>query len=175
MRFLVLLLAAASLHADVADSAPGGFTVKIVTPIQAAPDVVYQRFMNVGEWWNSQHTYSRDAHNLSIEPKVNGCFCEKLPNGGGVRHLQIVYLDPNKAVRLVGGLGPFQAMAVKGVMTIELAHANGATKFSLTYNVGGYFEKGLDTVAPMADGMLKEQVARLKSYIETGSPVPAAK
>jgi uncharacterized protein YndB with AHSA1/START domain len=176
MRFFILILAAASLRADVTDSAPSGFTIKSTWMIKASPDEVYKRLMNnVGDWWNPQHTWSRDAHNLSIEPKINGCFCEKLPNNGGVRHLEIVYLDPGKTVRFSGGLGPFQSMAVTGVLTIQLTPGDGITRLSLVYTVGGYFEKGLDTIAPSADLMLKEQFTRLQSYVETGSPAPAKK
>ena len=174
MKWLFTIIAlSASLHAEVADSGPAGFTIKSTWTIRAAPDEVYKRLMNnVGDWWNPEHTWSRDAHNLSIEARINGCFCEKLPNNGGVRHLQVIYLDPGKTVRFSGGLGPFQSMAVNGVMTIQLTPGEGGmTKLSLTYTVGGYFEKGLDTIAPGADGMLKEQFGRLKSYVETGSPV----
>ena len=44
----------------------------------------------------------------------------------------------------------------------------------MTYNVGGYMSGGLNTWADPVNKVLTEQVARLKSYVETGSPVPAA-
>ena len=72
-------------HADVLDSAANGFTVKTTLTIQATPEDVYKRLVHdVGEWWNPQHTFSGDAHNLSIDDKADGCFCEKLANGGSV-------------------------------------------------------------------------------------------
>jgi hypothetical protein len=177
MRLLVLLLAAGvALHAEVADSAANGFTIKSTWTVNAPPDVVYKNLMNVGDYWNPQHTFSGNAHNLSIEARVPGCFCEKLPNGGGVRHLEVVYLVPGKVIRLVGGLGPMQALAVNGSMTIQLAPVDpSSTKISLTYAVEGYMEKGLNTFAPMADAMLKEQFTRLKTFTETGSAVEAKK
>ena len=152
----------------MADSNATEFTVKQSWTLAAAPEAVYQRFLSVGDWWNSAHSWSGDAHNLSIEPKINGCFCEKLPkSGGAVRHLEVVYLDPGKVIRLAGGLGPLQALAVNGTMTVQFAAAEGGgTKLSLTYAVGGYLDKGLNTIAPMVDAMLKEQFGRLQSYIE---------
>src|ERR1700734_3347887 len=86
-----VLLSVAPLHAAVADSAANGFTVKLELNIQAPPQQVYGSLVhNVGDWWNSMHTFSGDAHNLSIDDKAMGCFCEKLADGGSVRHLEVV-------------------------------------------------------------------------------------
>src|SRR5882762_1709352 len=102
----VLMLAPVCSPAEVADSSANGFTVKMIMTIQAPPADVYRRFVrNVGDWWSSDHTYSHDAHNLSIEEKPMGCFCEKLPNQGGVRHLEVVSLFPGKAIGMTGALG----------------------------------------------------------------------
>ncbi len=30
-----------------------------------------------------------------------GCFCERLPNQGGVRHMEVVYLDPGKVLAML--------------------------------------------------------------------------
>ena len=54
--------------AEVVDSSSNGFTVTLAIAIQAPPADVYSRLIhNVGDWWSSAHTYSGDAHNLSIE------------------------------------------------------------------------------------------------------------
>ncbi len=96
--------------AEVADSASNGFTLKTTIQIQAPPDTVYRRLIQVGDWWDPAHTFSGDAKNLSIDEKPTGCFCEKLANGGGVRHLEVVFLAPGKRLVLSGGLGPLQSM-----------------------------------------------------------------
>ena len=80
---LASALAAAGVHADVADSAAGGFTVKVALNVQASPADVYQRLIHVGDWWSSEHTFSLDAHNLSIDVRPMGCFCEKLERKAG--------------------------------------------------------------------------------------------
>jgi len=84
---IALVLAASPnlVSAEVIDSASSGFTVKTTLTIGASPDDVYRRLIrNVGDWWDPAHTYSGNSHNLSIEEKPMGCFCEKLPNQGGV-------------------------------------------------------------------------------------------
>lgn len=164
---LALTMAAALAPAEVADSAPGGFTVRIILNIQAPPGDVYRRLIrNVGEWWSAEHTFSHDAHNLSIEEKVMGCFCEKLPEGGGVRHMQVIYLAPGKTVVLSGGLGPLLTQAVTGTMQIQLSPAEGGTKVGVTYAVAGYMPAGLNAWAKPVDGVLTEQFTRLKNYTE---------
>jgi len=155
-----------SAWAEVADSSANGFTVKVTSQLQAAPADVYARIIKVGEWWDSSHTYSQDAHNLSIEERAGGCFCEKLPNGGGVQHMEVVLLIPGKLLRLRGGLGPLQGMATAGSMTFTLTPATGGTKLDLTYAVVGYSAQGLTSIAPAVDHVLSDQIARLKTYVE---------
>ncbi len=167
----VLLLVAGFARTEVADSASSGFTVKTTVTINAAPDDVYRRLVhNVGDWWNPSHTYSHDAHNLSIEEKPMGCFCEKLPGGGSVRHMEVVFFAPSKALGLTGAMGPLQSIAASGNMRFELSPADGGTKLDLTYAVAGYFPAGMNTWAAPVDSVLKEQLTRLKNYVERGDP-----
>ncbi len=156
--------------AEVADSSATGFTVKATLSIQAAPDEVYRRLIRIGDWWDSEHTFSSDAHNLSIEEKAGGCFCEKLPNGGGVRHLEVLFVAPGKVLRMGGGLGPLQGIAANGSMTIKLTPADGGTKLETTYAVAGYLPAGMNTLAAPVDLVLTNQFVRLKNYIERGDP-----
>jgi len=130
----------------------------------------YQKLIDVGDWWNSGHTYSGDAHNLRIEEKAGGCFCEKLAGGGSVHHMSVLYFQPGKMLRLGGGLGPLQGIASAGSMTIQLSAANGATKLDMTYSVAGYFPAGMNTWAAPVDSVLTEQFTRLKNYVERGDP-----
>ncbi len=172
---LAVLLATAAppgAVAEVVDSAANGFTVKLSLNIQGAPDGVYRQLLRPADWWNPEHTFSGDAHNLSIEPKPMGCFCEKLPGGGGVRHLEVIFLQPGKTLRMLGALGPLQGLAATGTMTITLSPAAGGTKLEMVYAVSGYLAKGMNTWAAPADAMLSEQLTRLKNAIEHAGPPP---
>ena len=85
-------LALVMLSGTPANSAPqvtpNGFLVKFDVSVNAPAAKVYDALVGqIGSWWNPEHTYSHDAKNLSIDPRPGGCFCEKLPNGGGVEHL----------------------------------------------------------------------------------------
>jgi len=175
-RLLLAALAAlgplwfpSSAGAAVADSSPNGFTSKVTLTVQAAPDQVYRSLVrNIGEWWAPDHTFSGDAHNLSIEEKPMGCFCEKLPGGGGVRHMEVVRFSPGKTMVMIGGLGPLQSLAVAASMTVSLAPAGTETRVDVTYAVGGYSAAGLNTLAVPVDAVLTQQFTRLKNYVEHG-------
>src|SRR5271170_2727003 len=131
----ILAWAAIPVAADVADSAPNGFTSKITLQIQAAPETVYAQLIQVGRWWDSAHTLSGDSKNLSIEEKPGGCFCEKLPNGGAARHLEMAMFSPGKSLVMTGGLGPLLALGATGALSIQLTAAEGGTKLQATYVV----------------------------------------
>ena len=158
--------------AEIADSSVTGFTFKTTLIVQAAPETVYKQFLAIGNWWDPSHTYSGDAHNLSIEQKAMGCFCESLPNGGAVRHMEVLLLMPGKMIVLSGGLGPLQSLAATGTMKIILSPAAGGTKVDVTYAVGGYLPAGMNTFASPVNEVLTEQFSRFKNYVESGSPMP---
>jgi hypothetical protein len=167
------ILLCASARADVADSSAGGFTVKVSENIQASPDDVYRKLVrNIGDWWDPSHTFSGNAHNLSIEEKPGGCFCEKLPPDGGVRHMEVLNFSPGKQLVLGGALGPLQALAATGAMTIRFTPGDGGTKLDVVYTVVGYLPAGMNTWAAPVDGVIKVQFGRLKNFAEHGDPAP---
>ena len=174
LAVIFVALAQAYASAEIADSAANGFTYKLVLNLQAPPETVYQRLLAIGNWWNSDHTYSGDAHNMSLDARPMGCWCEKLPNGGGVRHLQVVMAMPGKMLVMTGGLGSLQTMAATGSMKIGLAPANGGTQLQVTYSVTGYLPAGMNSLAAPVDGVLTEQFMRFKNYVETGNPDAAS-
>lgn len=157
--------------AEVAEVAPAGFMVRHEVTIAAAPDKVYAALTGgIGSWWNSDHTYSHDSKNLSIDLRPGGCFCEKLPDGGGVEHMRVVYLSPGHTLRMTGALGPLQASGLSGSMTWRLVATQGSTTVDLSYSVGGYMQGGFEKIAPTVDAVLGEQLSRLKAFVETGKP-----
>ncbi len=165
-----LFLLAAPAAADVVDSAPGAFTLKIVVEAGAPAAKAYSSLVDIGGWWDPEHTFSGHASNLTLDAAAGGCVCEKLPNGGSVRHLTVVYADPGRLLRLNGGLGPMQDMAVAGSLSFAIAETAGKSTVTLTYKVGGYLPGGLDAMAKPVDGVLTGAMQRLKRYIETSRP-----
>jgi len=170
---MTMMLFPCRIAAEVLDQSDAGFRVKNNAVVTVTADEAYNVLINdIGKWWDSSHTFSGDAHNLSIENRLGGCFCEQFPGGGGVRHLTIVNMVPGIRLRLSGGLGPLQASGVSGSLTWSFVQEEGKTSIVLEYSVGGYFPGGLQAMAIPVDAMLNEQLQRLQNYIEHGNPVP---
>ncbi len=176
-RLLPALLAivcapAAFAAAAVVSLADNGFVSRNTVTVPVDPARAYAALVErVAGWWDPAHTFSQDSANLSIEARPQGCFCEKLPGGGFVRHLTVVFAAPGKTLRLEGGLGPFQAMGVAGSMTWTFQPAaDGGTAVELTYTVGGYNPAGFRDIAPLADGVLRGHLERYARFLSTGKP-----
>ncbi len=157
--------------AEVIDSSATGFLVGSSVIINSTPSKVYKTIVGeVGNWWNADHTYSGDARNLSLDPRPGGCFCEKLPDSGGVQHMTVIFASPGKLLRMTGGLGPLQGSGLSGVLTLSLDSLDQKTKLELVYSVGGFFQGGPQGISGPVDKVLLEQITRLKTYVETGRP-----
>jgi uncharacterized protein YndB with AHSA1/START domain len=163
---LVSVCGPVSAAADVVDSTAVGFTLKTSVQVAAPADRVFRALVDVGSWWSKDHTYSGDARNMSIAAQPGGCFCEKLPNGGGVEHGRVVTLMPGTLLRIDTALGPLQELGVSGSLTWQLAGAGPRTTITMTYLVGGYAPGGLDKLAAPVDQVLTQQVQLLKAYVE---------
>jgi hypothetical protein len=168
---LFVLAAPALCRAEVTASGPTGFVLKIETPIAAAPADVYGHFLKIGQWWSDEHTYSGKAANMSIENIPGGCFCETLPAGGFVRHGAVEYSVPGKSLRLSTALGPLQEMGAFGLMSLRFQADGTKTRLVMIYTVTAYEPtNGYANIAPAVNGVINEQLLRLKRLAETGKP-----
>ena len=95
----VLLLvsgAACPASAEVVDAGATGFSIKVNSEVNATPSTVFRLLSEqIGRWWDSAHTFSGSAANLTIEPRVGGCFCERLRNGG-VQHMIVTIVTTSQ-------------------------------------------------------------------------------
>ena len=170
MTFGFVLGHSSAALAAVTDVGPNGFTVHETAEIAASPDKVYAAIIAPKNWWNGEHSFSHDASNLTLDPHAGGCWCETLPNGGSVLHLTVVNVQPGKKLVMRGALGPFQGMAIDGAFTWTLTPSATGTTATLDYALGGYSPKGFAGPSQGVDAVLGEQIARMKAFVETGSP-----
>lgn len=171
---IAAVLAAPAARADVEKTHGAGFKVRNAVEISAPPERVYAALAAIGRWWAPSHTHSGKSSNLTLVPEAGGCFCERLEDGGSVRHLTVVMAQTNRTLRLEGALGPLQAEGVSGALTFALEPRAKGTALVQTYAVGGMDPAGVETWSAPVDAVLRQQVERLKRYVETGSPDPTA-
>jgi len=168
---LILVMLSGTAAQSAPQVAPNGFLVKFEVSVNAPATKVYNALVGqIGSWWDSEHTYSGDAKNLSIDARPGGCFCEKLPNGGGIEHARVIYVAPREILRLSGALGPLQPSGVAGTLTWKLTSSTDNTRVQLSYSVGGFIDGGFEKVAPLVESVLRQQLDRLKQFAETGKP-----
>ncbi len=168
--FLIATVLSLPCRAAVVEQTSAGFAIVQTVHIAAPPDKVYDALIHPALWWDSGHTFSGSAANLSLDPHAGGCFCETLADGGSVQHGVVVFAAPGSTLRLRGPLGPFQSQGVDGALTFSLKAAGGGTDLTLENNIGGFMKGGFGEWPARADAMLAQQVAHLKHYLETGAP-----
>jgi hypothetical protein len=168
-----VVLSFGAARADVVDANPTGFQVRETAEIAAPASQVWAAMGQIGRWWDPKHTWSGAAGNLRLDLSAGGCLCEALANGtGAARHMAVIFAIPGKTAILDGTLGPLMFSGASGHLVWSLTEANGKTTLTQDYYVGGYFKGGLDKLAPPVDGVLGEQLSRLKTYVEIGKPTP---
>ncbi len=167
-------LAAAPAHAEVTAQSDNGFAVKHSVTVAVDPDAAFAMLRTPAKWWDKDHTWTGSADNLYMDAQAGGCFCELIPNEattesgapqrtlrGSVQHMQILYVDPGKLLRLSGALGPLQGEAMAGTMTVSLAPIKGGTRLTFEYVAGGFMRMPQGEMAPAVDGVIGAQASRL--------------
>jgi uncharacterized protein YndB with AHSA1/START domain len=167
---LALLVALATpATAEVAASAPDGFTVRQVRTVGAAPAPAFAALLGWGRWWSGEHSYSGDAANTVLDPHAGGCLCERWA-GGEVAHGRVLMILPPRVLRLDAPFGPLQALPGKAMLTFTLAPVAGGTRIAVEMRAAGLAADGYDRLAPSVDAVLAVQADRLARLIDTGRP-----
>ena len=177
MRRIAFALAIAAFapfaHAEVKESSADAFFLTYSGPVAAPTATTYADIVQIARWWDSEHTYSGKAANLTIKPEAGGCFCERWKDGS-VEHGEVLMAMPGKVLRIRTALGPLQERALTGVLTFWIKNEDSATTLTVEYRVNGANASGLDELAPSVDDVLGAQLDRLRRFIATGNPEPSA-
>lgn len=173
IAFAVMLAASTPAASHVVSAVPHGFELTETATVKAAPADVYKTLLDIASWWNSSHTYSGDAANLSIDQRPGGCWCERTKDGGAIEHMRIVYAQPGAMLRAHGGLGPLQGEGAAGSLTWSIKPTAGGSELVQTYVVGGYIRMGSEKLAPLVDKVMAEQFRRLVARIDSDAAAAA--
>ena len=160
---LFLWLGVLAAFSQQVDTTTTGFMIQYHCLVSQTPDQAFETFVqDIGKWWNGNHTYTTVAENMHFRTETGGGLYETLEGDGWVEHLSLVYHAPGKELRLAGGLGPLQHMAVSGIMTVTFEGVEIGTKVNLVYKVNG--EMGLGKWGGPVGSVLKKQFDRYETY-----------
>jgi hypothetical protein len=189
MRAVVLGLVtavSAPAAAEVTRTTDDSFVSRNEVFVKASPKEVWLALISPATWWQSAHTWSGDAKNLTLIPQAGGCFCETIPEvdepgrftlQGSVEHMRVVQAYPEAALRMIGSLGPLQSEPVTGVLTIVISQTPKGTRIVFEYNVGGPMRYEIPVISKAVDGVMAAQIASLAKplgVIATPAPAEAA-
>ncbi len=150
--------------AEVVSSNNNGFELRQTVELRVLPEAAFDVFTQVSRWWDDAHTYSGKSANLSLLARPGGCFCERLPNGGGVEHMRVAYAAPGDRLVMTGSLGPLLYEATSGVMDVRFERAAGGSRLTLNYKVAGFANGGAAKLAPLVDQVLAGQIGRYRKF-----------
>ena len=167
MRWLLALATLATpavAQAEVVSASANGFEVRHVVQTVSPAPAAFDAFTRIPQWWNKEHTYSGDSATMSLSLTPGGCFCERLPTGGGVEHMRVAYIVPGERLVLTGSLGPLLFEATTGVMDVQVERIAGGSRLTMNYRAAGFANGGADKYAPLVDQVLGEQMARFRKF-----------
>jgi len=144
--------------AEVKQAAPDGVIFEHRFELSATTADAWAVLVHPERYWPNDHTWSGNAANMSLKPEAGGCFCEQW-DGGSAEHGRVVMAMPGKLLRFRGSLGPFQEMAVTGIMTVTLTATATGTTAVVTYRISGDASHRLDAFASVVDGVVRQQFA----------------
>ncbi len=171
---MALAVAGAPLVAEVVETKADGFVTRDSASVKAPPLATWLALTRPGLWWSDKHSWSGDAKNMTLTPQGGGCFCERIPVGdsgnasameGSAQHATVVQAFPMRVLRMRGGFGPLQGEPAEGVLTITMKEVPGGTRIVWEYNVGGPMRYKVSEIAPAVDGVMSEQLKRLKDHL----------
>jgi uncharacterized protein YndB with AHSA1/START domain len=161
---LAILAAPAAARAEVVSASAHGFEIRHSVAIVIPQPLAFDAFAQLPQWWNKEHTYSGDSANMSLELAPGGCFCERLPSGGGVEHMRVALIQPGERLVMTGPLGPLLYEAAAGVMDVKVERIAGGSRLTMNYRAAGFANGGADKLAPLVDRVLGDQVARFRKF-----------
>ena len=167
MKWLLALAAMATpgiAQAEVVSANAHGFEVRHIVQTVIPAEAAFDAFARVPQWWDKDHSYSGDSANMSLSMTPGGCFCERLPDGGGVEHMRIAYIVPGERVVMTGSLGPLLFEATAGVMDVQVERIAGGSRVTLNYRAAGFANGGGEKMAPLVDQVLGQQMARFRKF-----------
>ncbi len=168
---LALSAFATAAPAEVIEKDADHFVLRYSMALETTPEDIYGAIGDVGQWWDSAHTYSGDARNLTLPLEVGACFCEALADGKTFEHGRVVAADPETGVLLDAPLGPLKGKATTAQWSLGWSGIAGGWEMVMTYVVRG---PGLGAFAEGVDGVMQGQFSRWVRFAEYGPDVPDA-
>ena len=157
---VVLALPWLPANAEIVAASADHFHIRLQAESTTTPEPLWQKLTQPATWWNSAHTYSGDAQNLSLDPIAGGMWIETWPQGS-VWHGTVLQAQPPTTLRLNAPFGPLQGLGINVVWTISFEPLEAGTRVHFDILANGTSASGLDTLAAPVEGVFAEALDQL--------------
>lgn len=159
----LMLLYPLNAEARMLTSSPEHFHFVLEAQSTDSPEIVWARLIEPSNWWHSDHTYSGDSDNLTLDPQAGGLWREDW-EGGSVAHGTILYAKPATMLRLEAPFGPLQERSIDAIWTISISPTPSGSNVKFEFVANGSSFSNLDKLALVVE-MVKAQA--LNSLVAT--------
>jgi hypothetical protein len=164
-----LALSALPAAAEVVSRTADSFTLRYAVGAEIAREDIPGALEDLPKWWDSAHTYSGSAANLSLDLLPGGCWCEKLADGTDFAHGRTVSIAADRFV-FDAPFGPLRGKTTKAELSVTWPVANRGVTPTWTMVVEG---PGIGAMADGVDAVMGAGYLRWLHYLEYGE-TPAA-
>lgn len=163
-----LALAATTAQAEVVERSANRFVLRYAVPVDATAHDIRMALVDLPVWWDSAHTYSGDAANLSLDLSPGGCWCERLANGSDFDHARTVLVDEDGA-RFAAPFGPLRGHTERADLAVSWPLVSGYRQLTWDFVIEG---EGIGAMADGVDAVMAAGFARFVAHL--GGPAPAS-
>ncbi|QLQ12729.1 MAG: hypothetical protein HZY74_04745 [Brevundimonas sp.] len=162
------LALAASAQAEVVERSANRFVLRYQAPVDATAHDLRMGLQALPVWWDSAHTYSGDAANLSLDLSAGGCWCERLANGTDFDHARTVQVDEDGAL-FAAPFGPLRGRTERADLAVSWPLVGEYRQLTWDFVIEG---EGIGAMADVVDGVMGAGFARFVTHM--GGAVPAS-
>ncbi|XOV84434.1 MAG: ATPase [bacterium] len=138
------------------------FHLKLTAGSKLSPVKLWQRLVVPGQWWHSDHTYSGDSENMSIDVQAGGLWREDWDKGS-VAHGRVLFVQAPELLRLDAPFGPLQALSVHSTWTIRIMPEGAGSVVTFEVVANGTVQSKLDQLAPAVEQVKQQALQALVS------------
>ncbi|HET6781859.1 MAG TPA: SRPBCC domain-containing protein [bacterium] len=140
-------------------------SIETEVKIEAAPERVFDALVtDISSWWGPAHTFSQEARDVVLEPRLGGRFYEDWGEGEGVLYATVTRIKRPVELGFTGPLG--MRGAVVGRVMITLERQGTTTVVRLSHRVVGDVTE--ENRQSYSGGWQKLLGQGLKPYVERG-------
>ena len=151
--------------AEVFEKHDDAFVLMFEAAVDRPPDAIIGAIGQLSQWWDSSHTYSGDADNLSLALMRDGCWCEAMPDGSMFEHGRVVTVT-DSMVGINAPFGPLKGVATKSDLVLTWRVEQGVWTLRGIYVVRG---PGTGAMAEPVDGVMQIQFDNLVRLIQSNA------